>query len=113
MGQCTGFVSDPIAIVPMLTYNASFYVRAVEGAPLARIHVAWYANDGSDVHAYIYKDGYQITAPPEWRALWSQTTAPHAIHARIWVYAPANGAGTFDVDDAEFRAVGQPARPSA
>jgi hypothetical protein len=104
-GQCTGFVSEPIPIVPFQTYNASFFVRAAEGAPLARIHVAWYANDGSDLNAYLYKDGFQITAPPEWRALWSQTAAPHAITARIWVYAPADGAGTFDVDDADFRAV--------
>lgn len=104
-GQCTGFVSEPIPIVPKLTYNASFFVRAVEGAPLARIHVAWYANDGANLESYIYKDGYQIAPPSSWRALWSQTQAPHAITARIWVYAPAASAGTFDVDDADFRVV--------
>lgn len=105
-GQCTGFVSDPFPVLPLRTYNGSFFVRAAEGSPLARIHVVWYANDGSDLNAYLYKDGFQITAPPEWRALWSQTAAPQrALAARVWVYAPADGAGTFDVDDADFRVV--------
>lgn len=101
--HCTGFTSDPIAIVGGLQYNASVLIRAAQGAPLVRIFVAWYANDGSQLESYIYKDGYQRAPGTEWMPLWSNTTAPaYALSARIWIYAPMPGVGSFDVDDAAF-----------
>lgn len=101
--QCTGFVSDPFPILPGLTYNGSLYVRAASGAPLVRIFVVWYANDGADLTAYLYKDGYQKAPTLEWQPLWSRTAAPpQALSARVWVYAPMASSGAFDVDDVAF-----------
>lgn len=99
---CTGFyTADAIPLTGAHEYNASLQVRAVEGAPDVRLMVVWYANDGSNLGDYLYKDGFQISPGADWTPLWSRTVAPvDAMSARLLVYAPATSAGTFDVDDA-------------